>query len=326
MKPALWIAKINPVLFSVLAVGALVFGSVWLAPAAPAFADSGTPPAVTPGARAANAEARLQKAYQQEQKALTQQTDNLTKANAAAAKAQTWIDTEKAKGVDTSAVEAALAAFKAKIATAQTSHDTAANILSTHAGFDGGGKVTDAAQAQQTVTSAHQALSDARTVLVGAGQDLREALKAARQTVTLENQLAREQKALTQQQTTLDNANKVVTQVQTYIANQKAKGQDPSTLEAALATFQQQLATAQTSHATAANLLSAHAGFDDSGHVTNADQAKQTLTDAHQALETARTTLKQAGEDLRKALQDYRQTHKPTATPAAPAPTATPNV
>ncbi len=117
------------------------------------------------------------------------------------------------------------------------------------------------------------------------------------------------------QQTNLDRANGLVTKVQTYIANQKSKGQDTSSLEAALATYQKQLATAQASHTTAANVLAAHAGFDNNGNVTNSDLARQTLTDAHQALADAHIMLVQAGTDLRKALNDYRATHKPAPTP-----------
>jgi hypothetical protein len=316
VKPSLWIAKISPALFSFLVVCALAVGSLWVGDAAPAYADTGTPPApATPRAPNAGAITRLQAAYAQEQKALGQQADNLSKANDAAAKAQAWIDTAKAKGVDTSAVEAALAAFKDAIAKAQSAHDTAAGILSTHAGFDGSGKVTDVDQARQTVTGAHQALSDARGALAGAAKNFQAALKDARSTADLEAQLTREQKALAQQQTTLGNTSKIVTQVQTIIANQKAKGQDTSALEAALAAFQQQVSTAQASNTTAGTLLSAHLGFDAGGKVTDPTQAHQTLVDGQHALQSARDTLKQAGQDLRNALQDYRDSHKPPATP-----------
>ena len=138
-----------------------------------AYADNGTPPAGDGKS--------LEKAYQREQKWLSEQTDHLSKANEAAAKVQSWIDELKSKGKDTSALEAALAAFKQQIAAAQSSHDTAANILSTHAGFDANGQVTDRYLAKQTVKSAYQALSDAHKVLRQAREDLYKAIKAFRE-------------------------------------------------------------------------------------------------------------------------------------------------
>jgi hypothetical protein len=316
MKSSSLSARLSTIAFSGLAVCTLALGSIWLTPAAPAFAAPAAPPAgSTPNY------AGLDKAYEREQSARSQQSNNLTKANGIVAKVQAYITNQKAKGLDTSALEAALSTYQTQLGTAQSSHDTAASVLSGHAGFDGSGNVTDAGQARQTVISARQSLLDAHTALAQGGKDLRAAIQQFRDTKVQQNRLATEQKGLAQQQTTLDNANGIVAKVQTYIANQKAKGQDTSALEAALATFQQQLSTAQASHTSAANLLTTHAGFDNSGNVTDPTQAHQTLMDAHQALTDAHNVLKQAGQDLRKALQDYRDTHK--VTPVA-APTATP--
>ncbi len=314
MKRTFRLSRLSIVVLSGLAVCALMVGGAWLAPAASALAATSTPPASNSAV-----DQRLQKAFQAEKAWLSKQGDNLTKANGAVAKVQAWIDKQKALGLDTSAVEAALSTYQTQIATAQLSHDAAAGILNSHAGFDSSGNVTDAVQARQTVTDARQSLNDARRALTQAAGDLRTAINQFRVEKAQPNRLAQEQKWLSQQQTHLDKANGVVAKVQTYIANQKAQGQDTSSLEAALATYQQQLAAAQASHTTAANVLAAHAGFDNSGKVTNPALARQTLTDAQQALSDAHITLMQAGADLRKALNDYRQTHKPapTATPTA---------
>lgn len=263
----------------------------------------------------------LKNAYQREQTWLSQQNDHLSKANGVVATVQAFIAKEQGLGLDTSALAAALTTYQTQLGVAQSSHNTAAGILSSHAGFDGNGNVTDAGLARQTVTSARQSLLDAHNTLVQASKDLRAALDLFRDTKVEQNRLTREQKWLALQQTRLDDANKIVGLVQTYINNQNAKGQDTSALVAALATYQQQLATAQASHTNAANLLSAHAGFDNNGNVTNPTQAHQTLVDAHQALLDAHNVLNQAGTDLHKALDAYRDTHKPTPVPA---PTATP--
>ena len=317
MKSMSGIVKISTMFFSALAVLSLAVGSFWLSPAATAFA-AGTPPPPKPTPSYTG----LKDAYQREQNWLSQQSDHLTKANAVVATVQAFIAKEQGLGLDTSDLSSALATYQSQLATAQSSHNTAAGVLSNHAGFDGNGNVTDADQARQTVLGARQSLSDAHNMLVQASHDLRAALDLFRDTKVQQNRLQREQKWLSVQQVHLDNASKVAGQVQTYINNQDARGQDTSALVAALATFNQQQATAQASHTTAASILNTHAGFDNSGNVTDPTLAHQTLVDAHQALLDAHNVLKQAGEDLRKALQEYRDNHKPTPTPA---PTATPS-
>jgi hypothetical protein len=304
----------SSIVVSALAVIMLALGSIWLAPATPALAAAGTP---QPKATADGTQ--LKNAYEREQKALTTQADNLAKAGESATKVQALIDAQKAKGVDTTAIEAALATAKSQVATAQSSHDTAATILGTHAGFDASGNVTDVALARQTLTTARQALGDAHTVLQEARRDLQAALKEFRQTQVQVNRLAREQEWLKLQQTRLDNTAQIVEKTQAYITDQKSKGKDTAALEAALATFQQQIATAQASHKTAADLLSAHAGFDASGKVIDPEQAHLTLTSAHQSLSDAHKILQQAGLDLRKAIKTYRDANEPTAK-ATPAP------
>ncbi len=166
MKPML--AKFMLMVATSAMIGVLTLGLG----APPAYADD---TAGTPGPRA------LERAYRRQQKALTVQQGNLDKANGAVSKVQSWIDLLNGKGVDTTALTAAVSAFQTQVATAQTAHDSAAAILSAHAGFDADGKVTDAEQAQQTVATAHQALSDARETLRQAREDLRAALRKFRE-------------------------------------------------------------------------------------------------------------------------------------------------
>ena len=153
------------------------------APSATAFAEDGTPPA--PQGKGEKAGGKidelLRKALEREQERLGLQQERLNKAPDVVAKIQGFIDTQKAKGVDTSAAEAALATFQAQIAQAQAAHDTAASILNAHAGFDDKGKVTDREQAKVTVQSARQALRSAGETLRQAGQDLRAAVRAWRE-------------------------------------------------------------------------------------------------------------------------------------------------
>ena len=148
--------------------------AVLFAGVSPAFAQSGTP-RLPAGANA------LQRAYQREQKWLTLQTDNLKRGDQVATRLQTFIDNQNGKGKDTTKLAAALAAAKTQLADAHSAHDAAAALLSTHAGFDNSGKVTDLAQARQTLTSAVQSLWKSHRTLCQALRDMRVALRTYRQ-------------------------------------------------------------------------------------------------------------------------------------------------
>ena len=307
MKPISLSSKIWFSLASGLAALALAVAGVLTAPAATAYADDPTP-TPRPGQQARDD--RLKNWYQREQNWLNVQTRHLAKANEAAGKVQDWINDLKSEGKDTGALEAALATFQSQIATAQASHDTAASLLGAHAGFDDSGNVTDADQARQTLVTARQSLNDAHDILRQAREDLHKAVQDFRKTHLEENGLLRLQKWLSVQQTHLEATGQIVSKMQDYIADQQAKGKDTSSLEAALATFQSQIAAAQASHDTAASILSAHAGFDDNGQVTDPDQARQTLISARQSLADAHNILRQAERDLHKAVKDYRDQNK----------------
>ncbi len=162
-----------------LSVGGLVLAGVVAAvPASAALAAPATPPAQ--GQLAQTREGRLERAYQREQQWLSTQQDNLNKMNGAADKVQQFITTQQGKGKDVTALQDALATFKAQITAAQSSHTVAVNVLNTHLGFDASGKVTNAVQARQTVLDALQALRDAHNVMRQAVTDLHRAVRAWR--------------------------------------------------------------------------------------------------------------------------------------------------
>jgi hypothetical protein len=107
-------------------------------------------------------------ALQREQNWLERQQIHLTRANQVAAKAQDLIDKAQAKGVDVTDLVKALADFNTKIASAKTSHDQAASILSAKNGFDANGNVTDRQAAHQTVLDARNSLRQAHLTLANA--------------------------------------------------------------------------------------------------------------------------------------------------------------
>jgi len=64
--------------------------------------------------------------------------------------------------------------------------------------------------------------------------------------------------------------------------------------------------------------LAAHAGFDATGKVTNADQARATLKDAHGHMEQAHSIARGAYEKLHAVIVAYRKAHREVKEPAAP--------
>jgi len=171
MKPFNFGTKLVWRVFGAVAALAMLAGFVFT-PTSTAYADDGM--ATAPGGGK-----RLEAAFKAEQKWLSIQQEHLNKAGEFADKVQTFIDEQKGK--DTSALEAALAAFNQQVAAAQGKHDNAASILSAHAGFDENGQVTNREAARETVKSAHEALANARKTLWQAERDLRKALKDWRQ-------------------------------------------------------------------------------------------------------------------------------------------------
>jgi hypothetical protein len=128
----------------------------------------------------AKADTHLENLLMREKIALNNQAARLDKARQTAAKAQTWIDNQKAKGKDTSTLTAGLADFNQGIISAQADHDQAAGILASPAGFDASGKVTDAAQALKTVSSAGLDLRQAHLTITQAVLNYRAIVKTYR--------------------------------------------------------------------------------------------------------------------------------------------------
>jgi len=149
-------------------------------PAGPTNPSAAAPAPQNPAGNGALRKAALEKAFARENTASATQAANLQKIGKVATHAQTLITKAQAKGWNVADLQAALNTFNGQIANAQSLHDTAAGILSTHTGFDASGKVTEVAGATQTVKDAHQSLADARSVIRQSVTDLRSAARAFR--------------------------------------------------------------------------------------------------------------------------------------------------
>lgn len=168
--------KTHAVILKTFTLGALaamiaVFAAVTFAPAPIASADPGTPPAEQ--GKVGDA---LEKLYQRQLKMLDQQKEQLIRAHNLLDKAQDFIDEQKVQGKDVTKLEKAVAKVEEQIDRAQAAHDEAAKISDVHAGFDADGKVTDPAQARQTVTQAQKSLREAQHILTTVTAQVRRVL------------------------------------------------------------------------------------------------------------------------------------------------------
>jgi hypothetical protein len=133
----------------------------------------------------------------------------------------------------------------------------------------------------------------------------------------LEKLYADEQKLQTTQQQRLDNTSKVISATQSDIDKQNGLGKDTTALVTALNTYKAAVATAQDEHASAQGILDTHAGFDASGNVTDAAQARTTVQSASQAQREFHLTMNQAGFDLRTQIRLWRIKNRQTVASAA---------
>jgi len=121
--------------------------------------------------------------------------------------------------------------------------------------------------------------------------------------------LMREQNWLQRQTIQLNNANQLAVQTQKLITAAQANGFDTSSLSAALATLNTQIAAAQPLHAQAASILSAKNGFDANNQVTDYQTARTTLVDARSALHQAGLDLQNGILALRTVVNQWRLSH-----------------
>ncbi|BAJ63104.1 hypothetical protein [Anaerolinea thermophila] len=169
---------------SVLVVLVMALGSIAAAPS-PVDA-SGIPAQEVPPSDEAGMVQRpprpevLEQAYQRLQKTLEAQKERLQRAEQQIPNWESKIAELKQKGLDTSALEKALANFKDSLMKARQSHEEAARILAQHPGFDENGKVVDPKQAAQTVRDAGKAIRVTHRIMENAMWEMLRAFREFR--------------------------------------------------------------------------------------------------------------------------------------------------
>ncbi len=152
---------------------ALLAGGLALALPSQVFAATTPPQKATPEEIAA----RLEKRYQNEQKAAATQGTRIDRLTGLLQKASTRIDALQAKGLDVAVLRDALKAAQDRVTAAGQYRQAALDILTTHTGFDANGKVTDAALARKTLTAAAAQLKNAHQQLTPTLKDLHQAIR-----------------------------------------------------------------------------------------------------------------------------------------------------
>ena len=127
-----------------------------------------------------------------------------------------------------------------------------------------------------------------------------------------------EQDRLKLQDVRLKNADKHAGKIDEIITKLKAKGQDTAALEQAVAAFRAEIVKARAEWQAAGATLSTHAGFDADGKVTDADQARATLKDAHGHMEQTHAIARAAYAKLHAAVVAYRKAHREVKEPVVP--------
>jgi hypothetical protein len=127
-----------------------------------------------------------------------------------------------------------------------------------------------------------------------------------------------EQDRLKVQDVRLKNADKYAGKIDELIAKLKAKDQDTTALDQAVAAFRAEIVKARAEWQAASATLATHTGFDAASKVTNADQARATLKDAHGHMEQAHLIAHAAYVNLHAAIATYRKNHREVQEPVAP--------
>lgn len=162
--------RLHHMLRPALALGLAIGVVAGVLPVSPAYA-----------AEPAQGGIRLENLLLREQIALNNQQARLNLANEVIVKSEAWIANLQSQGKDTASLQTALDDYKAAVVGAQTHYDAAKSILDAKAGFDANGKVTDQAQALNTVIDAGRELRQFHLTITPAALQFRAAVLAYRQ-------------------------------------------------------------------------------------------------------------------------------------------------
>ncbi len=134
----------------------------------------------------------------------------------------------------------------------------------------------------------------------------------------LEKIWARLQQMYERQGQILERAGQMTTRVQFLIDKMTENGKDTAALQSALDAFESAVKEAKPLYAEIGTIVSAHAGFDASGKVTDREQAMATLKDLNSKMKELRQKVGEPGKALRQAVKAFREANRPADGAGAP--------
>ena len=108
-----------------------------------------------------------------------------------------------------------------------------------------------------------------------------------------------------------------IAKFQARIDKAKANGKDVTALQSALNSFASAAKSAKPIYESMNGIVNSHQGFDASGKVTDAVQAKATVQEFRAKMLELKSAMGGTGKALRQALKAFRDANKPS-TPTAP--------
>jgi hypothetical protein len=106
-----------------------------------------------------------------------------------------------------------------------------------------------------------------------------------------------------------------IAKIQARLDKAAENGKDVSALQAALDAYEAALLASKPIYDNLGGLVSAHAGFDVNGKVTDAEQARATVKEVGGQLKALKDSMGGAFKALREAIKTFRQANKPPETP-----------
>jgi len=105
-----------------------------------------------------------------------------------------------------------------------------------------------------------------------------------------------------------------IAKIQSRIDTAAESGKDVTALQAALDAFESALKGAKPNYDSISGVVNAHLGFDASGKVTDAEQAKSTVAEMRTKMQELKSAMNGTGKALRDALKAFRAANKPADT------------
>lgn len=113
-----------------------------------------------------------------------------------------------------------------------------------------------------------------------------------------------------------DNETKLIDRAEEMIDRLKQEGKPTAELESALKAYEDALKVAHPIYESCKGIINSHKGFDASGKVTDAEQAKETVKALAEKFGEIRNAMDGTGKALIELMKSIRDQYKPTPTPS----------